>query len=293
MSKEQLLITGASGSLGTAFQQTAEGRLLLTPSHQEFDITNYDACKEFAHGQVFDVIIHTAAMTNWETCHINPEVAFRVNTFGTLNMARIAKEKGVPIVVIGTDGVFDGKGKVGGYTESDPPHLPVSVYGVTKLAGEHLVMQVVQPDYLIARTGWLFGPNPKKDQKFVGAMVRQIAQGKHILKAVYDKTGSPSYAMHVARKVYELIDRGTFGVRHVVNTGEATRLDVTEEIVRLWGSGIKIEGVSSTIFPTPVRRPDNVFMSTDYDDARLPSWQEALFEYHQMHPHPYDFNQTQ
>lgn len=284
MSKE-VLITGASGSLGTALLLEAKKReaSVLAPTHQEFDITNYEACREFARGKTIDVILHTAALTDWNLCHSDPELALRVNTLGAMNMARIAREHEARLILVSTDAVFQGTPKQNGYREDDIPQSPVSYYGVTKLMGEIAASHIAQPSYLITRLGWLFGPNPAKDVKFVGAILRQLSQGKTTIKVVYDKTGSPTYAIHAAQKLFEYIDQEKGGTRHVVNDGAASRFAVAKELAALWDPQLQVIPVSSDEFPSVVRRPDYSVLASNYPDAQMPHWKTAIREYHEKY----------
>src|SRR3989304_5703263 len=152
---KEVLITGASGSLGTALLLEAKKReaSVLAPSHREFDITNYEACRKFASGKTIDVILHTAALTDWNLCHTDIELALRVNTLGTINMARIASEHEARLILVSTDAVFKGTIKQKGYNEDDTPYSPVSFYGVTKLMGEIAASQIAQSSYLLTRLG--------------------------------------------------------------------------------------------------------------------------------------------
>ena len=283
--KGELLITGAHGTLGKAVlgHKRASDFEILSPTREELDITDYTSVQAFAGDTPVDVVLHMAAGTNWEELHNDPIKAMTVNAIGTLNMARLAKERGARLVVISTDAVFPGKMRKAPYSESSKPGNPVSVYGVSKLAGEHLARQV-HPDVLIARLGWLFGPTPQTDVKFVGAVLRRIAQGNTTIKAVVDKYGSPTYAVHAAEKLFELIDGGTTGTRHIVNQGGASRYEVAEQIIAQWRAPVTLEGVPDSAFPSPVTRPDYSIMRTNYEDARLPDWREALRQYYEEYP---------
>lgn len=283
--KGELLITGAHGTLGKAIRtnQRASDFEIHTPTRQELDITNYDSVQAYAGDNTMDVVLHMAAGTNWEQLHADPVQAMNVNAIGTLNMARLAKERNARLIVISTDAVFPGTMRKSPYTERSKTGNPVSVYGVSKLAGEYLARQV-HPDVLIARLGWLFGPTPQTDVKFVGAVLRRIAQGNTQIKAVVDKFGSPTYAVHAAEKIFHYIDSGTTGTRHVVNQGSASRFDVAEQIIAQWQAPVTLEGVPDSAFPSPVTRPDYSVMTTLYPDALLPDWREALREYYEQYP---------
>lgn len=284
MSRE-ILVTGAHGALGTALQEYAQrgSQIIYAPRHHEVDVTDLDVCRDFLQSRPVDVIIHTAAITNWELAHRDPERAFYTNCLGIINMAKLALDYNARLVIVSTDGVFSGQMKHGGYTEQDKPDNPTSMYGWTKLAGELSPKMIGMPKeaYLIVRLGWLFGPTPQKDVKFVGAILRKIAHGETVLNAINDKVGTLAYTAHIAEKIFHYVGHSTFGVRHLANTGEVSRYDVAREIVELWeAQGVTVVPVTSDAFPSPVRRPDYAVLTTLYEDAGMPSWKSALGEYH-------------
>ncbi len=83
------------------------------------------------------VLVNAAAYTNVEMAEDHPDVAFRVNEHGARLLAEAARDAGLGFVHVSTDFVFDGT-KHGAYDEHDEP-APLSIYGMSKLAGEHAV----------------------------------------------------------------------------------------------------------------------------------------------------------
>ena len=80
--------------------------------------------------------------------------AFAANALGPAILAEETRRRGVPLIHISTDYVFDGA-KPTPYGEDDATH-PLGVYGASKLAGEEAV-RTGNPRHLIVRTSWLFG----------------------------------------------------------------------------------------------------------------------------------------
>jgi dTDP-4-dehydrorhamnose reductase len=283
--KESILITGGYGSLGTAFRLShhAVDYNLITPTKSELDISDLEACRDYLRELEFTHLINAAAMVNWETCHENPQRAFNVNAVGASNMATLANEHNAKMVHISTDAVFPGLVNSPGYSESDIPNNPVSVYGASKLAAENTV-SIIADSSLIVRLGWLFGPTPLLDTKFVGAILRRIANGVTNISAVTDKIGSPTSAIDAVNKIYEFIARGTEGVRHVVNEEAASRHDVAAEIIKLWSPQTTLSAVDSSAFPSKIVRPEYSVLRTIYRDDALGHWNIALSNYFAQFP---------
>ncbi len=280
----KVLITGGSGVLGSAIR--VEGNRIevpvIAPLHHELDVTDFGRCRywlrAFSPG---DVLIHCAAMTDWKRCHDEPQACHSTNAVGAWNIAKAAKECDVMLIHVSTDAVFNGSLRNRGYNEDDQPSNPTSVYAISKLAAEHLVRET-DCKVLIVRIGWLFGISPEKDQKFIGAILKQASAGLQI-KAVDDKRGTLAYAPHVARRILEYALNQTQGIRHLANQGVVSRYDIAKKVLALWQYTNPLMKVSSCAFPSPIKRPDFSALCTVYPDAELPHWDEALEEYHSIY----------
>ena len=148
-------ITGASGLFGGALVRVFRARHTVTPvTHRDMDITDSKQVRETISGLRPEVVIHTAAIRDPDTCEVNPAQAFLVNFHGTRQVMEAASHAGARMAYISTDSVFDGK-KETPYRESDAA-IPASVYGRTKLRAERLVL--ARPESWAFRVSILFGP---------------------------------------------------------------------------------------------------------------------------------------
>jgi dTDP-4-dehydrorhamnose reductase len=168
-------------------------------------------------------------------------------------LARTAAERGIDLIVVSTNEVFDGRPSVlRPYRPDDAPE-PINPYGRSKLAAERLAEAAYDGAAAalgIVRTAWLFGP-PGNDfpSKILAAADRANAAGQP-LKLVGDEVGSPSYTLDVAEAIAELIGAGEIdGIRHIVNSGHATRAEWAEEVLRQAGVSVPTEAVDAADFP--------------------------------------------
>ena len=102
-----------------------------------------------------DIVLHGGAYTAVDACESDPDTAFAVNALGTRHVAEAAAAVGAHLVYISTDYVFDGT-LDRPYVEWDQPG-PRSVYGRSKLGGEHEVRAVAGPSATVVRTAWVSG----------------------------------------------------------------------------------------------------------------------------------------
>ena len=98
--------------------------------------------------------MHAAAFTDVDGSESNPDIAYKVNTLGTRNVAVACREADSALVYICTDYVFDGT-KGSSYYEYDQTN-PLGVYGKTKHLGEVYIRDILNKFYIV-RTSWLYG----------------------------------------------------------------------------------------------------------------------------------------
>ncbi|MBI1737094.1 MAG: dTDP-4-dehydrorhamnose reductase [Candidatus Rokubacteria bacterium] len=276
-----ILVTGAAGTVGSYFDAQRD----LFPSGLELtDKVELDVCDDKAVmnaicGGRYTHVVHLAAETDVDLCERDPDHAFRVNAIGTENVALACRKTGAILVYVSTAGVFGGDGKLGPFTEYDPP-CPANVYGHSKLAGERATARLLD-EYYIVRAGWMMG-GVTKDKKFVAKIMQQVAEGRPI-RAVSDKIGSPTFAEDLVRGIAELIETGYYGLYHMTNQGVCSRYEIARHLVRHLGGRPDVIPVSSAHFPLPAPRANSEAMRNlklqlrNID--RMSGWQDALDRY--------------
>jgi dTDP-4-dehydrorhamnose reductase len=151
----RVLIAGASGQLGRAFQEllTRKGIEHFPLGRAELDITNLSQVREVVRGIRPTHIVNCAAYTDVDKAEEDWRRAYAVNGLGVRNLALGAREVKAELVHFSSDYVFSGR-KASPYTIFDPPD-PINRYGESKLLGERFV-ELAEKWYLI-RTSWVFG----------------------------------------------------------------------------------------------------------------------------------------
>src|SRR5437016_10424464 len=147
----RVLITGGGGQLATALDTALEARnhTAVSLPHAEWDVSDGAMTTRLIEQTGPDVIVNTAAYHRVDEVEDRPALAFRVNAEAVLDLARSSRLAGARLVHFSTDYVFTGEsGRP--LTEQDLTG-PLNVYGVSKLAGEHLALQA-NPDALVLRT---------------------------------------------------------------------------------------------------------------------------------------------
>lgn len=105
---------------------------------EETDVADADAIRRAFLGSSIDAVLHTAGQASIARSFANPRADLDVNVGGTLNVLAACAESNVPRLVYASSMTVYGEPSTLPVEET-APCLPVSNYGVTKLAGERYV----------------------------------------------------------------------------------------------------------------------------------------------------------
>ncbi len=283
-----ILVTGCNGQLGNEVQILAKTNTqhnyiftdVIIPEGsnvKKLDITNEAEVEAFIADNSIDGIINCAAFTAVDKAESEESFCDLLNNKAPGYLAAAVGNRGGFMVQVSTDYVFDGT-SYRPMTE-DMPTCPNSVYGRTKLAGEHAVIAAC-PNSLIIRTAWLystFGNN------FVKTMIR-LGREKQELGVIFDQVGTPTYARDLAVAIFAAIEQGIVpGIYHFSNEGVTSWYDFTKAIHRI--AGIKtcnVRPLHTAEYPTPAARPHySVLDKTKFKETyhiEIPYWEDSLRE---------------
>ncbi len=278
----KVLVVGKTGQLGRELQRLAWPacqRVVLTGRH-ECDLTDPDMVRRTLLAARPDVVINAAAYTAVDRAESEPDAAMRINGEGPAVLARSCRETGAALVHLSTDYVFDGA-KTQAYLEDDAVN-PLSVYGRTKLAGEHAIRTLL-PRHVIVRTSWVFSCY---GNNFVKSMLR-LGSAHGAVRVVADQTGAPTSARDLAQAVSTIANaisagRGPWGTFHFASAEPTTWFVFAQAIfgARENLKHVTLTPITSAEFGAAARRPANSAL----DCKRIrnaygidqPSWRAAL-----------------
>jgi len=249
----KIALIGADGQLGSDLLPLLAREQAVPLYFPDFDITKADAVRDFFVEERPEVVINTAAFHRVDECEEKVEEAFRVNAFAVRDLARVCLEIGAVLVHFSTDYVFNGR-KGAPYVETDCPS-PLSVYGASKLSGEHFVRAICPTSYVI-RTCGLYGMagSREKGRNFVEAMISLEHSGRPI-RVVNDQWVTPTSSRELAARTVELIRTGQFGLFHMTNEGWCTWYEFARTIFDILGKKPRIVPVDTAAFGARAMRP--------------------------------------
>ena len=290
----KILITGASGQLGTEIQrqlknggsalgcvpERLKNATVIATDVAELDITDRDATIAFVRRHQPDTIISCAAFTNVDGCETNPEAAFKVNAIGASNLAQAAERINARLIHVSTDYVFRGEGDKP-LDESERVD-PKSVYGKTKALGEEYVKNFCHR-YFIVRTAWLYGYAGKNFVKTIVNAGKKFGR----LEVVSDQLGNPTNAVDLAYHILKLAVSHDYGIYHCTGNGICSWADFAAAIMQGAGLSCKVIPCTSAEYaaahPESANRPEwsalenRMLRCTVGDDMR--DWKDALKDF--------------
>ena len=258
----RVLVTGAAGMLGSQLLLSAPRGvealgtdLVAAPAgHPAVARPGVDLASAAAVEDLFESlaplagVIHGAAYTAVDKAEEEEARARVANADVPGVIAKACAARGLPLVHVSTDFVFDGEKRTA-YAPDDAPR-PLSAYGRTKLAGEERV-RAAHARAAIVRTQWLYGP---RGRHFPGTILALAAQ-KPELRVVNDQVGSPTSTLELAPALWDVLALRAGGVYHAACEGRASWYDFARATLELCARKTPIHPCTTAEFPRPARRP--------------------------------------
>jgi len=288
----KILLLGCNGQVGWELQRALAplGELVAldfdTPGRWRADFSQPETLPALVDEVAPEVIVNAAAHTAVDKAESEPELARTLNATAPGVLAQAAEARGAWLVHYSTDYVFDGSGDAP--RAEDAATGPLSVYGRSKLEGEHLI-RASGCRHLILRTSWVYAA---RGGNFARTMLRLAAEREQ-LAVIDDQIGAPTGAelladisAHALRAA--AAQPGLAGTYHCVAGGQTSWFDYARFVIE-WARGrgqpVKvapdaIRPLPTSAYPTAAQRPLNSRLATDKLQSafhlRLPHWQAGV-----------------
>lgn len=240
----RIVILGGNGQVGSDLTHVLrkDNNDVIALSRSELDVTEGAALRCRLAGYEPDVLINCSVYHPVDECESHPDRSFAVNATAVRDLGLAARDLGVPLVHFSSDFVFDGElGRP--YREEDAP-TPVSVFGVSKVAGEQL-LRAVLPSHFIIRTSGLYGLTGSRVKRgnFVETMLKLGGQNGQV-RVVSDLRMAQTSTRSLARQTAILIRTNKYGTYHASDHGDYSWYEFAKKIFEYSGMDVAVTPVS-------------------------------------------------
>jgi dTDP-4-dehydrorhamnose reductase len=205
-----------------------------------------------------DAVVHAAALASPDDCEASPALAEALNVRAPEALARACGRRGIRLLALSTDLVFDGSRSP--VSEADAP-APVLLYGRTKLAGEEAVLAEA-PGSAVLRVALVLGRGHGQRGTASESVAWALAAGRTV-KLFTDQFRTPIDAASVADAVARLLRSPGSGRYHLGGPERVSRHTLGLRVASVLGlpaSGI--QAVTQAELPQAARRPGDVALES-------------------------------
>jgi dTDP-4-dehydrorhamnose reductase len=266
--KKRILITGSNGLLGQKLVDllrkqssveliaTARGNNRL-PETEGYTYASLDITIQEEVLAIFDqfkpeVVIHTAAMTNVDTCETDREGCDVLNVNSVAYLIEACEKHGTYLCHLSTDFIFDGAD--GPYTEEGIAN-PISYYGESKLKAEQLLLDS-NIRWSIARTVLVYGIVPDMSRSNIVLWVKKSLEDGKTIQVVTDQFRTPTLAEDLAMGCWLLAKDEVEGIFNISGSDFLTPYEMAVMTADYYGLDKSLlQKADSSTFTQTAKRP--------------------------------------
>lgn len=263
-----ILVTGSNGLTGQKITErvlaTKDFNLIATSKgenrfpvkegyvYAEMDILNPANVTEVVAKYKPDAIIHTAAMTNVDTCESQKELAHELNVAAVETLIQVCKEFDVQLIHLSTDFIFDGAN--GPYDEVAPA-CPLSYYGQTKLAAENAII-AAGGKWAILRTIIVYGIVSDMSRSNIVLWAKGALEKGEPINVVNDQWRMPTLAEDLADCCLLAVSKNAQGVYNASGKDMMSISELVGKVADYWNLDKSlIKEISAATLNQSAKRP--------------------------------------
>ena len=233
---------------------------ILSPDKKELDIVRWDKVIDRIHHLHPEIVLNCAALTDVDVCEESRHsyMVKKVNVEGPRNIAQASARYDCKVIQISSDQVFGGEKAVPQPYFEDDTLDPLSAYGRSKMESEIAVRENA-PDYMIIRSGWLYG---MEGDNFVKSLLASILGKKKSkkVKVVEEQFGSPTWSYRLAQQIHEMVRADAKGTYHATAEGHCSRLEYAQFIVEKLNLKVSLDPCSLSECRRKAKKPANCIL---------------------------------
>ena len=263
-----ILVTGSNGLLGQKITEKVlkEGGINLIATakgenrypimegyiYTQMDVLNREEVKLVIEKYKPDAIIHTAAMTNVDTCEEQKELAYQLNVESVATLLSLCEVHNIQLVHLSTDFIFDGEN--GPYEELSSPH-PLSYYGETKFQAEELIKNT-KAKWSILRTILVYGIVSDMSRSNIVLWAKGALEKGNPINVVNDQWRMPTLAEDLADGCLLAVEHDAQGVYNISGKDMMSISELVAKVADFWGLDKSlINEISAATLNQTAKRP--------------------------------------
>ena len=258
----KILITGSNGLLGqkivrqlkkrnVSFLATSKGEN-RNPDCENSNYVSMDICSKEEIDSVFSAftpthVIHTAAITNVDTCELNPEECELVNVTASRYLFEASQNINAHFQLLSTDFIFDGV--KGNYKETDEPN-PLSV------DGEAILLNSDYKNHSIVRTIIVYGIGNNLSRNNIICWAKEALAKGQAMNIIDDQFRAPTWADDLAWACLRICALNKTGIYHVSGPETLSIYTIVERVANYYGLSTEtLTKTDSSTLNQPAKRP--------------------------------------
>lgn len=251
------LIAGSGGLIGTALRAAAPAAVdVIAVDYPQIDIRDAAIVQRAIDDYQPDVVLNATGYVAVDKAETERDEVTRVNADGPRHLAQAIAPGTARLVHLSTNYVFSGTSSVP--YQPDDPAAPVSLYGVTKRAGEVAVLQILGARATVVRTSWVHAVHGNSFMR----TILKVLKERGTARVVDDQLGTPTSARSLCGMLWRAaLDPAIGGIHHWTDAGVASWYDfavaIAEEAVALGllPESVQVDPVATAEYPTAAPRP--------------------------------------
>lgn len=273
--RPHILVTGGTGLLGKGLEETAPAGVAITSvhlrdykvpakraKHLSVDLRDKKAVERLFEKSRFDAVIHAAGIASVDYVESKYAESLESNIVSTLNVTAACRTRGIHLVYVSTNAVFDGTDAP--YSEKDVTN-PVNKYGRLKVECERLVQETLEK-WTIVRPILMYGWNRTVTRPNPATWVYEKLLRGEAVELVDDVRENPLYNHQCGRALWAVLKKRPGGIFHFAGKDRVNRYQFGLAVAKAFGlDGGLIKRVDSSRFPSIAKRPPD----TTFDVRRM------------------------
>ena len=242
----KILVTGSNGLLGQKITERILAKqdveLIATSKganrypvkegylYQELDIADELQVMQVIENFKPDAVIHTAAMTNVDTCEIEKDLCWQLNVEAVKYLIKACEKQNVQLIHLSTDFIFDGED--GPYDEEAEAN-PLSYYGSTKLEAEKII-EASSSKWAILRTIIVYGIVNDMSRSNIVLWAKGALEKGNPINVVDDQWRMPTLAEDLAECCILAAKKNAQGIYNASGKDMMSIIELVEHVADFW-----------------------------------------------------------